>query len=317
MIPVPWDATASYSRGTALGPALIRKASFQLDFFHPLFSCAYNHRIHFAPPDSLIEPLNRLACAKAQSVQRDWTDGKTHSPAEKALCAQVDHSCENMLNWIYKKSADIKEKGKIPALVGGEHSVSLALLRLIGEQYKGEYGLLHIDAHADLKEAWQGFRFSHASVMFNVLQSPYPPKKLVQVGVRDFCDQERRLMEQDLRITGFFDHEISERLFQGENWAGICRGIISLLPEKIYISLDIDGLSWEYAPGTGTPVPGGLSFQQTVYLLSEIKRQGKKLVAFDLVETAPGGAIAGFSSEWNGNVSARLIYSMAGLALFS
>lgn len=318
LIPAPWDATASYSPGTALGPELIRKASFQMDFFQPLFARAYNHKIHFAPPDPLIESLNKEAGAKARAVQKHWTDDKIQTREEKALCAQVNQSSQILLDWIYKKSHHILEKGKIPALVGGEHSISEGLIRRVGEQYKGEYGLLHIDAHADLKEAYQGFGHSHASVMFNVLHHlPEAPKKLVQVGVRDFCEQEHHLIEQDPRITCFFDHKIHEQRFKGETWATICHKIIGLLPEKVYISLDIDGLSWDCGPGTGTPVPGGLSFQQTLYLLSEIKRQKKKLIAFDLVETAPGDGVAGFSSEWNGNVSARLIYLMAGLALFN
>ena len=317
LIPVPWDATASYSRGTALGPELIRKASFQMDFFNPLFSCAYNHRIHFARPDPFIESLNKEAGAKAQAAQKRWTDDKKLSHKEKALCAQVNQASQDMLDWVYKKACNTAERGKIPALVGGEHSISEGLVRWIGERYKGEFGLLHIDAHADLREAYQGFRHSHASVMFNILRLPKGPKKLAQVGVRDFCEEERRLIEQDPRMACFFDHEIAPRVFNGEPWAKICQEIIGLLPEKIYISLDIDGLSWDCGPGTGTPVPGGLSFQQTLYLLSEIKRQNKKLVAFDLAETAPGGKAAGFSSEWNGNVSARLIYFMAGLALFT
>ena len=218
------------------------------------------------------------------------------------------------MDWLYEKSSRILHTGKIPALIGGEHSVSEALIRLMGEQYHGDYGILHIDAHADLRKSYQSFKHSHASIMYNILNSSYAPNKLIQVGVRDLCKEEYQKIKTDPRIECFFDKEISSLLFTGEIWSHICKEIISRLPSKIYVSLDVDGLSWSYAPGTGTPVPGGLSFNQLLYLFSEIKTQNKTLIAFDVVETSPGSQTNDFS-EWNGNVSARLIYSLAGLAL--
>ena len=218
------------------------------------------------------------------------------------------------MDWIYKKSSRTFQRGKIPALVGGEHSVSEGLIRLVGEKLKGEYGVLHLDAHADLRDSYQGFKHSHASVMYNVLSLDYAPQKLVQVGVRDLCEEEYQRIKSDSRVNCYFDEDISSRLFSGEQWTKICRQIINQLPSDIYVSLDVDVLSWNYAPGTGTPVPGGLSFNQVLHLLSEIRRQKKKLVAFDVVETADGGKHRAFP-EWNGNVSARLIYYLAGLVL--
>ena len=316
LIPVPWEVTASYGSGTAQGPELIRKASSQLDFFSPVFQCSYNHQIYFEPIDPLIQSLNKKARTWAQEVQKNWKEAKVLSKKELALCEKVNQASLSLLNWIYEKSLSIFEQGKIPALAGGEHSVSEGLIRLVGEKFKGEYGLLHIDAHADLRESYQGFQYSHASVMHNVLNLPFPPKKLVQVGLRDFCEQEYEQIKKSAKIDCFFDEAISSRIFSGETWAEICRQIISALPVDIYVSLDLDGLSWDYAPGTGTPVPGGLSFNQILYLFSEIKRQKKQLIAFDVVETAGGGQPNAFT-EWNGNVSARLIYYLAGLALSS
>ena len=221
---------------------------------------------------------------------------------------------QSLLDWIYEHSSQVFQAGKIPALVGGDHSISEGLIQRIGEKYKEEYGILHIDAHADLRNSYQGFKHSHASVMHNVLNLTFPPKKLVQVGVRDFCEQEYQYIKKEERIECFFDQEIAARLFSGENWSDVCKQIIEQLPFHIYISLDVDGLSWNYAPGTGTPVPGGLSFRQILYLFSEIRRQKKKLITFDLVETSAGTKNKAFS-EWNGNVSARLIYYLSGLVL--
>ena len=315
LIPAPWEATASYNSGTSQGPEWIRKASSQLDFFKPSFNIAYNHKIHFEQADSLIESLNTVATAWAREIQAQWTENKkTLNKKEMLLSEKVNQASQNVLNWLYDRASKAFHKGKIPALVGGEHSVSSALIRLVGEQQQNDYGLLHIDAHADLRESYQGFKYSHASIMHNVLNSSYAPKKLVQVGVRDLCEEEYQKIKTDLRVECFLDEDISSRLFKGEAWSRICQEIVEQLPSKIYVSLDVDGLSWPYCPGTGTPVPGGLSFNQTLYLLSEIKRQKKTLLAFDVVETSPGSGSKNVK-EWNGNVSARLIYHLCGLAL--
>lgn len=316
LIPAPWEVTASYGKGTGLGPEWIRKASSQLDFFHPDFGCAYNDKIHFQASDPLIESLNKKAVAWAKVIQDKEEAGGEIRPKDKVLIEKVNEASRKLISLLEEKALAVLHQGKIPALVGGEHSVSEALISVMGKTYKGDYGILHIDAHADLRESYQGFHHSHASVMNNVLNLSLPPKKLVQVGLRDLCEAEHQKIKEDQRISAYFDSSLSSRLFSGENWASICQQIIGDLPSYIYVSLDVDGLSWPYAPGTGTPVPGGLSFNQLLYLFSEIRKQKKQVIAFDVVETAGADNFLAFS-EWNGNVSARLIYYLAGLALSS
>ncbi|MCZ0932170.1 MAG: arginase family protein [Oligoflexia bacterium] len=307
LIPAPWSATVSYGGGTEKGPELVRKASHQLDFFNPLFQCSYNDRIHFEENDPVIESLNSQAL--------NWLK-KLEAKKTPRFYDSINQASQSVLDWLYEKSLKASHQEKIPALVGGEHSVSEGILSFIGDKYKGDYGILHLDAHADLRETYQGFKHSHASVMDNVLNLKQPPKKLVQVAVRDLCESEYKKIKEDRRIHCYFDEEIYTRIFKGEKWAVICEEIISQLPYRVYVSLDVDGLSWSYAPGTGTPVPGGLSFNQVLYLLAEIKRQNKKVISFDVVETSAGGENQNFA-ERNGNVSARLIYYLSGLALHS
>ena len=305
LIPAPWSATVSYGKGTEKGPELIRKASHQLDFFNPLFQCSYNDRIHFEESDSLIESLNNQAL--------NWLKESAETKST-LLYNNINQASRSVLDWVYEKSLKVSSQGKIPALVGGEHSISEGILSFIGDKYKGDYGILHVDAHADLRKAYQGLKHSHASVMDNVLNLKQAPKKLVQVAVRDLCELEYKKIKEDKRIHCYFDEKVSARIFKGEKWAEICKEIISQLPHRVYVSLDVDGLSWSYAPGTGTPVPGGLSFNQVLYLLTEIKRQDKKVISFDVVETSAGSESF---AEWNGNVSARLIYCLSGLTLHS
>ena len=339
LVPLPWSATASYGLGTEKASHLIRKASEQLDFFNPLFNCSYNDKIHFLKEDLLISSLNQETLSWVKELrEREQKASKSHEI--------INESCQSMIDWVYEQSLKILSKKKIPALVGGDHSVSQGLLQALGEHYKGDYGILHLDAHADLRVEYEGFKYSHASIMYNVLQLDKAPEKIVQVAVRDFCKEEYDLIRKEKKIECFFDEWIYNHLFKGQSWAGLCAQIISKLPAQVYVSLDVDALSWAYAPDTGTPVPGGLSFNQTLYLLAELKKQNKKVIGFDVVETA-GSLLQGenrnqqknlkskqgkkeltqesllldkLSShrlEWNGNVSARLLYSLSGLALHS
>ena len=181
-----------------------------------------------------------------------------------------------MVRWVYEKSKEIVLKNKIPVVVGGDHSVSEGILKFIGEKYKGDYGILHIDAHSDLRFSYQGFKHSHASVMNNAIRQNPSPKKLVQVGIRDFSKEEYEIIEKDSRISCYYDEDLFSRLFSGENWADLCKEIVALLPSQVYVSVDIDGLSWESSIGTGTPVPGGLSFNQSLFLFKELEKQNKK-----------------------------------------
>jgi agmatinase len=105
-------------------------------------------------------------------------------------------------------------------------------------------------------------------------------------------------------VAIFYDSFLKEGMNDGKSWKKQCKKIVAQLPQKVYISFDIDGLDPKLCPGTGTPVPGGLEFDQAVYLLKALVRSGREIIGFDLVEVAPG------ESEWNGNVGARLLYKL-------
>ncbi|MDH5367879.1 MAG: agmatinase family protein, partial [Cyclobacteriaceae bacterium] len=206
---------------------------------------------------------------------------------------------------IYVKSEAKKylEKGKQVGVVGGDHSTSLGLIRALSEKYTN-FGILQIDAHADLRKAYEDFKYSHASIMYNALKCK-SLTKLVQVGVRDCCEQEVDIINNSKgRITTFFDEEIKEASFYGTTWKKMCETIVSQLPEYVYISFDIDGLDPKYCPNTGTPVPGGLSYNEAIFLIKVVVASGKKIIGFDLNEVAPG------NDEWDGNVGARLLYQL-------
>jgi agmatinase len=194
-------------------------------------------------------------------------------------------------------------------LIGGDHSTPYGFIQALAERYDS-FGILQIDAHCDLRNAYEGFTFSHASVMFNAIQIKNV-SHLVQVGIRDFCEEELQVINQNKKITTFFDANLKKENYEGQNWKKQCDAIIKALPNKVYISFDIDGLDPKLCPNTGTPVPGGLEFEHAVYLFTQLQMKGKKIIGFDLNEVAPG------KDEWDANVGARMLFKLCHLLIKS
>jgi agmatinase len=189
------------------------------------------------------------------------------------------------------------------AMVGGEHSVPLGYIRALSEQHE-RFGILQIDAHADLRKSYEGFTYSHASIMYNVLKLP-AVGRLVQVGIRDYSHDEVNLMKRAMgRVIAFLDEDIKERLYNGKTWDSICDEIVGQLPKEVYISFDIDGLDPKLCPHTGTPVAGGLEFHQAVHLIKKVALSGRIIIGFDLCE------VAGGDDDWDANVGARILFHL-------
>ena len=200
-----------------------------------------------------------------------------------------------------KRSAKAINDGQKVGVVGGEHSVPLGLIDALADKH-ASFGILQMDAHADLRKGYEGFAQSHASIMYNALQHK-SVASLVQVGVRDISQGEIDFIDADKRITSFFDWDLKSRQFEGALWSDQCKDIVSSLPQKVYISFDIDCLKPHLCPNTGTPVPGGLEFEEAIYLLFEVVKSGRDIIGFDLCEVAPGNtkvdAIVGGRILWN------------------
>lgn len=307
IIPVPWEVTTSYGGGTAGGPDAILKASPQIDLFDLEVGAAYEKGYHMLPIPPEVLNLNLKLRPFALKVREALENSDELSPDLIQTRDEINAACKIMCDFVYSHAQAILLKGQIPAVLGGDHSSPEGNIRAVSESVKGDFGILHIDAHADLRSQYQGFHRSHASIMNNVMMAPWKPKKLVQVGIRDFSREEHSLIMEREDITTFFDADLKRSLFEGGSWKNLCDAMMEQLPTNVYVSFDIDGLSPEYCPGTGTPVPGGLSFDQATYLLASLKRTGKRIVGFDLNEVSPSG-----DDEWDGNVGARLLYKMCG-----
>ena len=180
-------------------------------------------------------------------------------------------------------------------------------MQALAERHES-FAILQIDAHADLRDAYEGFKHSHASIMTNALTIPNM-ERLVQVGIRDFSEGEfKKTTEPGERVVMFTDHAIKRSLFEGLTWKELSGNIIQYLPEKVYISFDIDGLQPWLCPNTGTPVPGGFLLEEVTYLFEKLVESGRQIIGFDLVEVSPG------EDEWDGNVGARVLYKLCLLA---
>jgi agmatinase len=174
--------------------------------------------------------------------------------------------------------------------------------------------VLHLDAHADLRDAYEGFADSHASIFHNVAERLPGVARIVQVGVRDVSEDEWEYAAgSGGRVVIHHDALLAQARLDGETWGAQVQRIVADLPADVYLSFDIDGLDPALCPHTGTPVPGGLSFHQACALISGVVRSGRRIVGFDLVEVAPGPD----GDEWDGNVGARLLYKMIGWMLQS
>jgi agmatinase len=302
LVPAPWEVTVSYHEGTANGPQAILDASLQVDHFLQDIPDAWKLGVSMLPiPADMLEENKKLRNWSREHLAR-IENGETISPDDVVL-SKINEACENFNIYIKSVTQGYLKQGKLVALVGGDHSTPLGFLRALSEQYP-RFGILQIDAHADLRKSYEGFTHSHASIMYNALKIP-AVGKLVQVGVRDYCAEEMDVIHRAMgRVTTFFDDDLKAYAYQGKTWYAQCEEIIKQLPPLVYISFDIDGLDPKLCPNTGTPVPGGLEFQQVTYLLKKLVLSGKKIIGFDLNEVAPG------KDDWDANVGARLLYQL-------
>ena len=308
LLPVPWDVTVSYADGTATAGENILEASVQLDLHDPDVPDAWKKGIYMRHLDLVW--LNRnteLRPLAEQYIDFLENGGQiAQDPEMKAALSEVNEACIGLRNWVYQETKALLEKGKRVGIVGGEHSVPLGYLDALAEHH-GSFGILQIDAHQDLRDAYEGFTYSHASIFYNALKIK-EIRRLVQVGIRDFCEAETDIVNaSNGRVKVWTDQQIREEAFMGSSFQATCERIIADLPKLVYISFDIDGLQPDLCPNTGTPVPGGLTFNEAVYLLKTVVKSGRKIIGFDLCE------VGGIDNEWDGNVGARVLYKLCNL----
>jgi len=312
-LPVPWEATTSYGGGTSKGPKAILEASRQVDLFDGEVTNPYEAGFFLLDESSQVKNWNKKAKQEAQKIIKKGGDIGEDKKLKKSL-GEVNSLGEKLNHFVYTETSKLIHQKKCVGIIGGDHSVPFGALKAMAEKYPS-FGILHFDAHSDTRIAFEGFSWSHASIMYNVLENIPQVKKLVQVGIRDFCEQEFSYChQQESRVTSFFDRDLNEAKFNGTPWKETTQKIIASLPQEVWVSFDIDGLDPRFCPNTGTPVPGGLDFNEAVFVVSSLVRSGRKIIGFDLNEVSPS---SDKNDSWDANVGARLLYKLSAWTMAS
>jgi agmatinase len=314
ILPVPWEVTVSYNAGTARAADHIFKASMHVDLFDPDTKDAWRQGFFMRPPDKKIL-LKSDYLRKEAELYIDYISHGEILEKNLFMCKSLREINEggNYLNkWVYEQTTQLLNRNKLVALLGGDHSIVLGYFRALAELH-GDFGVLQIDAHCDLRKGYELFTYSHASVMYNALKEIPSLTHLVQIGARDYCQEEWLYIQENKdRVTTYFDKDIKERQYEGETWKQITDEIVKKLPQKVLVSFDVDGLDPKLCPNTGTPVQGGFETEQIFYLLKKIVQSGRQFIGFDLVEIGVGD-----NNEWDANVGAHILWRLANMLVAS
>ncbi len=264
ILPVPYERTTSYLTGCRRGPEAIRDASSQVELYEPdVDRDPYLNGIHTAPPVRF---------------------GKK--------------SIEEELTRIKKAAASYVEEGKFLVAIGGEHTVSVPLVGFFAEKY-ANLSVLQIDAHPDLRDSYEGSRYSHACVGRRIIETA----PIVQVGARSWSVEEREFIksirQKKVRGQKAFTLFPAEKIVGKSAWQN---KVVEALSENVYLTLDLDGLDPSVIPSVGTPEPGGLGWHETLELLRKVIKN-RRLVGMDMVELKP------IKGDFRGEIAAaRLLH---------
>jgi agmatinase len=313
IIPIPWEVTVSFGAGTARSAEQIMRASLQVDLFDPEVVDGWKQGFFMKETDRKVL-LKSDYLRKEAELYIDYISKGDIVANNQFMCKTLKEVNEGgyfLNNWVYHQTRELLEKGKLVALLGGDHSTPLGFMKAIGEKH-GDFGIIQIDAHCDLREGYEGFVYSHASIMYNALKEVPQLQKLVQVGIRDYSEGEHEFIKQNSdRVKTYFDADIRARQYEGESFRQVVDEIVSQLPQKVYISFDIDGLDPKLCPNTGTPVQGGFETEQVFYIFKKILQSGRQIIGFDLSEVSTS------ENYWDANVGARVLFKLCNLLVAS
>jgi agmatinase len=313
IIPIPWEVTVSFGAGTARSAEQIMRASLQVDLFDPEVVDGWKQGFFMKETDRKVL-LKSDYLRKEAELYIDYISKGDIVANNQFMCKTLKEVNEGgyfLNNWVYHQTRELLEKGKLVALLGGDHSTPLGFMKAIGEKH-GDFGIIQIDAHCDLREGYEGFVYSHASIMYNALKEVPQLQKLVQVGIRDYSEGEHEFIKQNSdRVKTYFDADIRARQYEGESFRQVVDEIVSQLPQKVYISFDIDGLDPKLCPNTGTPVQGGFETEQVFYIFKKILQSGRQIIGFDLSEVSTS------ENYWDANVGARVLFKLCNLLIAS
>ncbi len=288
VLPVPYDLTTSYLAGTRFGPQAIIEASTHLELYDEELQCEpYRVGIHTLPP---LEPS---AAGSHETLER----------------------VEEVIRWIL-------EHDKFPVMLGGEHSLTLAPVRALRKKF-GNFSVLQLDAHADLRESFQGTPFNHACVGRRMHELGL---NVVQIGVRAISSEEAEFLQSAKNVYVCFDYALHSDLtpwlpslkgrgelpsrFRGGAGGEVLERALAQLRDPVYVTVDLDVFDPALMPAVGTPEPGGLDWYTVLKILKYVGEQ-HTVLGFDVVELCPIAGMVGPDF-----LAAKLVYKMLGYFLY-
>ena len=298
ILPIAWEATASFGRGCAQSYEAIRQASLQLDFYDDKGAFwktpVYMH-------EALGVLLNNQVAQKAANLINHLENGGQILDRKEEF-EEINAVSTSLNSLVEEHCDDLIKQGKKIIILGGDHSVPLGLIRALGKDES--FGILHFDAHADLRPGYEGFTYSHASIMHHArLQSKV--KSITSIGLRDISPDEAKIIRNDTQLNVYSDKYLAYQRLDLRPFSEVIEEILEKLPKKIYLSFDVDCLDPSLCPNTGTPVPGGLSWHEIQAILDALYHSDIDIIGADLCETG--------NHPWDAQVSARLLYQFIGL----
>ncbi len=306
IVSAPWSVTSDYGHGATYTPDAIIDSSLGKELYDAPTGLSIEGRIATAEIDYNIQEHSEMLGRDAERIVRH------HSSKESRVSDYIARKIENVNEGfaemhlsIYKQVKQWAEQGKRIAVVGGDHSVAFGAVKALAEQNEG-LGVLFVDAHADYSREEEIFNYSHRSIARNIVEELGGVAKMVQVGVRDVDRVEVEALNACDKVETFYAESLAERRFEGCSWGDICREIVSNLPQKVYISFDVDALKIEFCNNTNAPTPGGMTFDEALYLVNMVTASGREIVGFDISEV-----VSSINDKMDAIVGARLLAKLS------
>lgn len=312
IVSAPWSVTSDFGRGATYTPDAVIDASAESSLYDVNGAVSVEERVATAEIDYNIQELSEHLGREAERLANQTVDASA-LVGEYAMrkMAHINEGFAEMHTSVYKQVKHWAEQGKLVAVMGGDHSVAFGAAKALADIHQG-IGVLFIDAHADFVREGELYNYSHRSIARNMVEEIPSIERFVEVGVRDISRAESVELYSNGKIEVFLAEKLAARRFEGESWNSLCGEIVSQLPQKVYISLDIDALKIEFCNNTNAPVPGGMTFDEVVYLINTVVESGREIVGFDISEV-----VSKLGDKMDAIVAARLLSKMCVAAIRS
>lgn len=320
LVSVPWDVTAPTEAMLSYAPDAIIEVSERMDPYDPISPDEWKKGFATDDVDYTLQERSQQLRADVERLRAHTSKGGSGlggimAPLTDDYYARrqrrVEEGCRDMVAAVREVSRRWLRRDKVVGLVGGDHSTPQGLIEALAEREEG-LGILHMDARCRLKARYEGFEHSCESLMYNVLKGVGGVGRVVQVAQRDFSATEHRVARESERIVLYDTDRIASMRYDGASWRQVCDTIVAELPQAVYVDFDVSALSIENCPHSPWAAPGGMRFDEALYMINRVVESGRRIVGFDVV-----GVVPRVDDYVDAQVAARMLYRLCGMALRS